>query len=60
MLQVWKIEVPTSSAKDTAFHGWALATTAEEALMLSGVRFANVIPKPDHLWIFPRKVVWEN
>lgn len=60
MLKTWKIEVPPLSENGTGFVGWALARSAEEALYLSGVRSATATLMQDHLWISPRRMIWEN
>lgn len=60
MLQVWKIEVSSTSTNGTTAHGWALAHTADEAKSLSGFENAVIHRKPDHLWIAKERVVWEK
>lgn len=60
MLQVWKIEIQSGRTDGYAIQGWALADTAEEAKSLSGHKDAVIERKPEHLWIAPERIVWEN
>lgn len=60
MLQVWKIIVPTVCGKSSSAQGWAVASTAEEAIQLSGLPNSIAIPDPERLWIAKERVVWEK
>lgn len=60
MLQVWKIEVPSSSVDGSTVFGWALARTAEEAKALCGQDNAMIQQMPEHLWIAKEHVIWER
>ena len=60
MLQVWKIEVPSSLLEGTATSGWALADSEEEARSLSGHENAIIEQRPEHLWISKKRVIWET
>lgn len=60
MLQVWKIVVPTDDGHLSSALGWAVASTADEALQLSGIPNSIVSPDPERLWIANERIVWER
>lgn len=59
MLQVWKIVVPSGGEHLSPALGWALASTSDEVLQLSGMPKSIVSPDPERLWIAKERIVWE-
>lgn len=58
MLQVFRIDVPSTSDSCLSSVGWALARTASEVHLLIGLAGAVVTPEPDRLWVSSKRLIW--
>jgi hypothetical protein len=58
MLQVFRIDLPSTSGSLPLQVGWALARSVSEVHLLIDTDRAVVTPEPERLWVSAKRLIW--